>query len=209
MIWQSVSLGKQLIKMKKITTANYNFPSFCDHSQPYSEMNSADVQRESEDDMKDGQPAFKKFRHPNQQEHSTEIVKGSYDFPSQHGGDWQRFKYTRPERIYSDNVIPRAHMFLDNNEIAAHVGQPLWFDHDETQISCTALPSYTALSEEGEGDFFRKIRRYFENGRRNALCDEEIGVRVKTEPMRRETDVNLREISDQMELLVVCRKRKR
>ena len=100
-------------------------------------------------------------------------------------------------------------MFLDNNEIAAHVGQPFWFDHDETQISCTALPSYTALSEEGERNFFRKIRRYFENGRRNALCDEEIGVRVKTEPMTRETDVNLREISDQMELLVVCRKRKR
>lgn len=196
--------------MKKITTANYNFPSFCDHSQPYSEMNS-DVQRESEGDMKDGQPAFKKFRHryPNQQEHSTEIVKGSYDFPSQHGGDWQRFKYTRPESIYSDNVIPRAHMFLDNNEIAAHVGQPFWFDHDETQISCTALPSYTALSEEGERNFFRKIRRYFENGRRNALCDEEIGVRANLEQIRRETDVNLREISDQMELLVVCRKRKR
>lgn len=172
-------------------------------------MNSADVQRESEDDMKDGQPAFKKIRHLNQQEHSTEIVKRSYDFPSQHGGDWHRFKYTRPESIYSDNVIPRAHMFLDNNEIAAHVGQPFWFDHDETQISCTALPSYTALSEEGERNFFRKIRRYFENGRRNALCDEEIGVRVKTEPMTRETDVNLREISDQMELLVVCRKRKR
>ena len=195
--------------MKKITTVDYNFPSFCDHSQLYSEMNSADVQRESEDDMKDGQPAFKKFRHPNQQGHSTEIVKGSYDFPSQHGGDWQRFKYTRPESIYSDNVIPRAHMFLDNNEIAAHFGQPFWFDHDETQISCTALLRYTALSEEGERNFVRKIRRYFENGRRNALCDEEIGVRVKTEPMGRETDVNLREISDQMELLLVCRKRKR
>ena len=171
-------------------------------------MNSADDQRESEDDMKDGQPAFKKIRHLNQQEHSTEIVKGSYDFPSQHGGDWHRFKYTRPENIYSDNVIPRAHMFLDN-EIAAHVGQPFWFDHDETKISCTALPSYTALSEEGERNFVRKIRRYFENGRRNALCDEEIGVTVKTEQIRRETDVNLREISDQMELLVVCRKRKR
>lgn len=195
--------------MKKITTVDYNFPSFCDHSQLYSEMNSADVQRESEDDMKDGQPAFKKFRHPNQQGHSTEIVKGSYDFPSQHGGDWQRFKYTRPESIYSDNVIPRAHMFLDSNEIAAHFGQPFWFDHDETQISCTALPRYTALSEEGERNFVRKIRRYFENGRRNALCDEEIGVRVKTEPMGRETDGNLTEISDQMELLLVCRKRER
>lgn len=125
--------------MKKITTVDYNFPSFCDHSQLYSEMNSADVQRESEDDMKDGQPAFKKFCYPNQQGHSTEMMKGSYDFPSQHGGDWQRFKYTRPESIYSDNVIPRAHMFLDNNEIAAHVGQPFWFDHDETQISYTKL----------------------------------------------------------------------
>lgn len=194
--------------MKKTTTGDYDFPSFCDHSQPYSEMKRADVQRESEDDMKDGQPAFKKIRHLNQQEHSTEIVKGSYEFPSQHGGDWQRFKYTRPESTYSDNVIPRAHTFFDNNEIAAH-GQPFWFDHDETQVSCTAVPSYTALSEEAERNLFWKIRRYFENGRRNALCDEKIGVRVKTEPMRRETDVNLREISDQMELLVVCRKRKR
>lgn len=185
-----------------------NFSAFCDHNQPLSdlEMTSADVQRESEDDMNDGQPSLKNFRHLNQHEHYTQIVKRSYDFPSQHGRDWQRFKYTRPKSIYSDHVIPRAHVFSGNNEIAAG-GQPFWFD--ETQVSCTAQPSCAALSEEAEGNLFQNIRRHFKNGRRNALCGEEIDVRVKTEPMRRETGVNFMEISDQMELLVVCRKRNR
>lgn len=91
---------------------------------------------------------------------------------------------------------------MKSQQVASHFGLT-------KHVSCTAQPSCAALSEEAEGNLFQNIRRHFKNGRRNALCGEEIDVRVKTEPMRRETGVNFMEISDQMELLVVCRKRNR